>query len=154
MGRKVSVALVGHWAAECPKRCKNGQGGEGESGKGQGKKGKSVKGKTDDGKGQGKGGMWQARKALEGYYNHCWKWGHMAKDCFTLAKTKAKGGKGKSAGSPDESEASGPENTSVDGFGLCSFGNQCGDVCARLETNVVTGSDVHSGQWRGSVCST
>ena len=40
-------------------------------------------------------------------------------------KTKAKGGKGKSAGSLDESEASGPENTSVGGFGLCSFGNQC-----------------------------
>ena len=37
------------------------------------------------------------------------------------------GGKGKSAGSLDESEANGPENASVRGFGLCSFGNQCGD---------------------------
>ena len=45
-------------------------------------------------------------------------------NCFTLVKTKAKGGKGKCAGSLDESEASGPENTSVDGFGLCSFENQ------------------------------
>ena len=44
-----------------------------------------------------------------------------------MAKTKGKGGKGKSAGSLDESEASGPENTSVGGFGLGSFGNQCGD---------------------------
>ena len=30
-------------------------------------------------------------KAFQGYCNHCWKWGHMEKDCFTLAKTKAKG---------------------------------------------------------------
>ena len=49
--------------------------------------------------------------------------GHMEKDCPTRAKTK---GKGKSAGSSDESEASVPENTLVGGFGLCSFGNsQC-----------------------------
>ena len=47
------------------------------------------------------------------------------KDCF--AKAKAKGGEGKSAGSLDESEASGPEITSVGGCGLCSFGNQCDD---------------------------
>ena len=44
------------------------------------------------------------------------KWGHMEKDCFT--KSKSKGGKGKSAGSLDESEKYGPENTSVGGFGL------------------------------------
>ena len=47
------------------------------------------------------------------------------KDCFT--KAKAKGGKGKCAGSLDESEASGPENTSFGGFGLCTSGNQCDD---------------------------
>ena len=75
----------GHWAADCPKRGKNGQGGKGEDGKGQGKKGKV---KTDDGKGKGKGGKWQARKTFEGYCNHCWKWGHMEKDCFTKAKAK------------------------------------------------------------------
>ena len=49
----------------------------------------------------------------------------MEKDCF--AKAKVKGGKGKSAGSLDESETSGPENTSVGGFGLCSFGSQRDD---------------------------
>ena len=68
----------GHWAADCPKRGKNGQGGKGEDGKGQGKKGKSGKGKTDD----GIGGKWQARKTFEGYCNHCWKWGHMEKGLF------------------------------------------------------------------------
>ena len=35
----------GHWAAECPKRGKKGQGGKGDDGKGQGQKGKSGKGK-------------------------------------------------------------------------------------------------------------
>ena len=98
---------------------------QGHDGKGQGKKGKSSKGENDDGKGKGKGGKWQARKAFDGYCNHCWKWGHMEKDCFT--KSKSKGGKGKSAGSLDESEENGPENTSVGGFGLCSFRNHCDD---------------------------
>ena len=115
----------GHWAASCPKRGKSGQGGKGDNGKGQGKKGKLSKGKNDDGKGKGKGGKWQARKAFDGYCNHCWKWGHMEKDCFT--KSKSKGGKGKSAGSLDESKENGPENTSVGGFGLCSFRNHCDD---------------------------
>ena len=93
----------GHWAAECPKRGNNGHGGKGENGKGQGKKGKSGKGKTDDGKekGKGKGDKRQARKTCKGYCNHCWKWGHMDKDCFTKAKAN---GKRKSAGSLDESE--------------------------------------------------
>ena len=50
---------------------------------------------SQDPAGKGKGGQWQARRAFEGYCIHCWKWGHMEKDCFTLAKTKAKGGKGK-----------------------------------------------------------
>ena len=44
--------------------------------------------------------------------------GHMEKDCFTLAKAKAKGGKGKRTGSLYESEANGPENTAVGGFAL------------------------------------
>ena len=35
--------------------------------------------------------------------------------------------KKKSAGSLDESEENGPENTSVGGFGLCSFRNHCDD---------------------------
>ena len=43
----------------------------------------------------------------------------MEKDCFI--KSKSKCGKGKSAGSLDESEKNGPENTLVGGFGLCSF---------------------------------
>ena len=113
----------GRWAASCPKRGKSG--GKGDDGKGQGKKGKSSKGKTDDGKGKGKGGKWQARKAFDGYCNHCWKWGHMEKNCFI--KSKSKCGKGKSASSLDESEKNGPENTSVGGFGLCSFRNHCDD---------------------------
>ena len=102
----------GHWAAD---------------GKGQGKNGKSGKGNFGDGKGKGKSGKGQARKVFEGYCNHCWKWGHMEKDCFTLAKSKGKGGKGKSAGSLDEAEASRPENTSVGGFGLCLFGKPRSD---------------------------
>ena len=47
------------------------------------------------------------------------------KDGFT--KSESKGGKGKSAGSLDESEENGPENTSVGGFGLCSFRNHNDD---------------------------
>ena len=44
----------------------------------RGKKGKSGKGKTDGKeRGEGKGDKWQARKTLEMYSNHCWKWGHM-----------------------------------------------------------------------------
>ena len=110
----------GHSAAECPKRGKNGQRKGKGGGKGQSKRGKSSKGNTDDGKGKGKGGKWQARKAFEGY---CITVGNG----FTLARSKGKGGKGKSAGSLDESETSGPENTSADGFGLCSFKSPCGD---------------------------
>ena len=113
----------GHWAASCPKRGKSG--GKGDDGKGQGKKGKSSKGKNDDSKGKGKGGKWQARKAFDGYSNHCLKWEHMEKDCFI--KSKSKCGKGKSAASLDESEKNEPENTSVGGFGLCSFRNHCDD---------------------------
>ena len=113
----------GHWAASCSKRGKSG--GKEDEGKGQCKIGKSGKGKNDDGKGKGKGGKWQARKAFDRYCNHCWKCGHMEKDCFT--KSKSKGGKGKSAGSLDESEEHGPENTSVGGFSLCSFRNHCVD---------------------------
>ena len=78
-----TCGLRGPWVAECPKRCKTGQGGKGDDGKGQGKKGKAGKGKSTK-----------------------------AKDCFTLATTKNKGGKGKSAVSLDETEASGPENIS------------------------------------------
>ena len=113
----------GLWAAECPKRGKNGQGGKGENGKGHGKKMQirlMEKHMMARRKAKAKGDKWQARKTFEGYRNHCWKWGYMEKECFTKAKTK---GKGKSAGSLDESEASVPENTSVGGFGLCSFGN-------------------------------
>ena len=76
----------GHWAASCPTRGKSDQGGKGNNGKGQGKKGKSSKGKNDDGKGKGKGGKWQARKAFDGYCNHCWKWGHMEKDCLSTTE--------------------------------------------------------------------
>ena len=112
----------GHWAAECHKLGKKGQGGKGDDGKGHGKKGMSGKGKTADGKGRGKSGKGPAREAFEGYCNHCGKWGHMEKDCFILAKSKGKG-KGKSSGSLEKTETNGPENTSVGGFGLCSFEN-------------------------------
>ena len=124
------------------------------SGKGPGKKGKSGRVQTDDGKGKGKSGKWQSRKTFEGYWNHCWKWGHMEKNCFT--KTKAKGGQGKSAGSLDESEASGPEHISVGGFGLCSFGNQCDDwkwnnyriVTYTLDSAAATGEPVQNEGFR------
>ena len=89
------------------------------------RKGKSSKGENEDCKGKGKGGKWQARKAFDGYCNHCWNGDTWKKDCFT--KSKSKGGKGKSAGSLDESEENGPENTSVGGFGLCSFQKNCDD---------------------------
>ena len=135
----------GHWAASCPKRGKSGQGGKSDDGKGQGKKGKSSKGKNDDSKGKGKGGKWQARKAFDGYCKHCLKWGHMEKNCFI--KSKSKCDKGKSASSLDESEKNGPENTSVGGFGLCSFRNHCDD----WKWNRLSQSNVHPGQWCGSV---
>ena len=51
--------------------------------------------------------------------------GDMEKDCFI--KSNSNFGKGKSAGSLDESEKNVPENTSVGGFGLCSFRNHCDD---------------------------
>ena len=89
------------------------------------RKASQAKAKMMMAKGKAKGGKWQARKAFDGYCNHSWKWGHMEKDCFT--KSKSKGGKCKSAGSLDESEENGPENTSVGGFGLCSFRNHCDD---------------------------
>ena len=134
------------------------------NGEGEGKNGKSGKGKTDDGKekGKGKGDKWQARKTQEGYCSHCWKWGHMEKDCFTKAETK---GKGKSAGSLDESEASEPENTSVGGCGLCLFGssqyderkwNDCRKVTFTLDTGaaVVTRAEWSCEQLStGSGCS-
>ena len=106
----------GHWAASCPKRGKSG---------GRARKASQAKVKNDDSKGKGKGDKWQARKAFDGYCNHCWKWGHMEKDCFI--KSKSKGGNGKSAGSLDESEKNGLENTSVGRFGLCSIRNHCDD---------------------------
>ena len=34
-----------------------------------------------------------AREKQVKHCNHGWKWGHMEKDCFTLAKSKGKGGK-------------------------------------------------------------
>ena len=78
------------------------------------------------------------------YCNHSWKWGHMEKDCFT--KSKSKGDKGKSAGSLDESEENGPENTSVGGFGLCSFRNHCDDWkwnnCRKVTFTLYSGAAV------------
>ena len=120
----------GHWAAECPKRVKKGQGGKGDDGKGQGKKGKSGKGKTGDGKEKGKGGKWQERKAFERYCNHCWKWGHMEKDCFTLARSKGKGGKDKKV------LAVSMKLRQVDQK-ILQFVDL---VCARLKTCVATGN--------------
>ena len=76
-------------------------------------KGKSSKGENDE------------RQKVARNCNHCWKWGHVEKDCFTISNSK--GGKDKSAGSLDESEENGPENTSVGGFGLCLFRNHCDD---------------------------
>ena len=72
---------------------------------------KSGKGKTGDGKGQVKGGKGQVREAFEWALQSLLEWGGMEKDCFTLAKPKGKGVKGKSAGSLDETETFGPGNS-------------------------------------------
>ena len=48
----------------------------------------------------------------------------VGKGFFHAGKNPGNGGKGKSAGSLNEPEASGLESTSV-GFGLCLFANQC-----------------------------
>ena len=55
------------------------------------------------------------------------KWGHMEKDCFI--KSKSKGGKGKSAGSLDESEKMDQRTLQL-----------ADSVCAQIETLVMTGS--------------
>ena len=69
----------------------------------------------------------------------------MENDCFTLAKCKGKG-KGQSSGSLDDAEASGPANTTVGGFGLCSFENPCGDWkwnnCRRVTFTLDSGDAV------------
>ena len=88
MDRKLFVAIVDSEGIgqQCvPNVARMVKEAKGVIGKGQGKKGKSGKGKIDDGKekGKGKGDKWQARKTFEGHCNHCWKWGHMEKDCFT-----------------------------------------------------------------------
>ena len=85
----------GHWVAECPKRCgKAGHGGKDDNGNSSCKEGNALKGKgcaRFKGKSKGKGDRPQA---FEGYCNHSWKWGHMEKVCFKLAKSRSQGGKG------------------------------------------------------------
>ena len=51
----------------------------------------------------------------------------MKKDFLIKSKSKCGKGKGKSASSLDESEKDGSEDTSVGGFGLCSFRIHCDD---------------------------
>ena len=126
-----------HWAADCPKCGKNVQGGKGEDGKGQGKKGKSGEGKTDNGKGKGKGGKWQARKTLEGYYNHCWKWGHMEN---VTQKPKARVVKATVLAASMSPKRVSQKKT----LQLADL------VCARLETNVMTGSGTIVAKWCSS----
>ena len=61
------------------------------------------------------------------------------------AKSKGKG-KGKSAGSLEETETSVPENTSVGGFGLCSFENpgddRMGNNCRKVTFTLDSGAAV------------
>ena len=70
----------------------------------------------------------------------------MEKDCFTLAKTKGRGGKGIGAGSLDESQASDTKNASFGGFCLWSFGNLCDDGkwnnCRKVTFTLGTGAAV------------
>ena len=105
MGRKIGVALVDSediGSAEFPQNGKNVKEAKVRMGKGQSKKDKSSKGKIDDRKRKSTGDKWQARKHLKGIAITVGKWRHMKKDCSTLAKTKAKGGRGKSASSLDQ----------------------------------------------------
>ena len=131
MGRKGvcrTCGQRGHWAAECPKRGKTSQGGQGDDGKGKGKQGKSSKGKTDDGKGKGKGGKWQTRnvfgwvlQSLLELVSHEKGWFHVGK------KPRAKGGTGKSAAALMNPRQVVQKILQEGGFGLRSFGNQCDD---------------------------
>ena len=132
MDRKVSVAIVdseGIGQQSVPNAARMVKEAKVRMARDRARKAKSGKGKTD---------LWQGERQRQRLHARHLKGiaitvgnGHMEKDCFTKAKTK---GKGKSAGSLDESEASVPENTSVGG---------------RLSQ-----SDIHSGQWFSSACST
>ena len=61
-------------------------------------------------------------------------------------KPWARVAKATSAGSLDETEASSPENTSVGGFGLCSFGNQCDD--GKWNNCLDSGAKVSTVPWK------
>ena len=143
MDRKVFVAIVdseSHWAASCPKRGKSG--GKDDSGKkGQGKqRQKCMMAKEKAKVASGKHAKHLMGTAITVGNGDTW-----TRNCFT--KSKSKGGKGKSAGSLDESEKNGPENTSVGGFGLCSFRNHCDD----WKWNNCREVTFHPGQWCGGV---
>ena len=77
MDRKVFVAIVDREVIGWQVVPNVAQVGKGDDGKGQGKKSKSNKGKNDDGEGKCKGGRLPARKAFDGYCEHCLKWGDM-----------------------------------------------------------------------------
>ena len=79
-------------------------------------------GKADDGKGKGKGGKWQARKVFDGYLQSVLEM--VSRKRIVARKPRARVTEAKVLALFDETAASGPEDTSVGGLGLCSFGNQ------------------------------
>ena len=101
--------------------------------------------------------------SLNGQKGVCHNWGqrgHWTASCPKRSKSdqggkgdngkrqgkKGKSSKGKSAGSFDESEKNGPENTSVGGFGLCPFRKHCDDWkwnnCRRVTFTLNSGAAV------------
>ena len=112
----------GHWAAECPKHGKNGQGD-----KGQARKASQAKGKLMMAKEKAKVASGEHARHLNGIAITVGSGVTWKRIVSLWPKPRPRVVKAKSAGGLDESEANGPENISVGGFGLCSFGNECGD---------------------------
>ena len=129
----------GHWAAECSKRGKAGQGGKGDDGKGQGKKDKVRKAKLTVA--QGKAKVFSRSTAIIVGNGLTWK---MIVSRWQTARARV------AKATVPAAEASSQEDTSAGGFGLCSFGNQH----ELLEMTQVSQNDIHHGQWCGGVCST
>ena len=80
---------------------------------------------NDDDKEKDTGGKWQACKAFDGCCNHCWKWDTWKR--IVSPNPRARVAKAKVQAVLVNLRENGPENTSVGGFGLCSFQNHCDD---------------------------
>ena len=117
----------GHWAADCPKRDKNGRGGKGEDGKGQGKKGKSGKGKLLKAKERAKVASGKHARHLKGIaltVGHGVTWKRIVSQKPRPRVVKAK----------VLAVSMNPRQVDQKTLQLADL------VCARLETNVMTGN--------------